>query len=319
MAGELVRCVKVDVDSCCLVVVSHNINGSCFLEEHDWISDPASKSWYTVGLDFQSFLSDKEEGKLAFSEKPLSTRISAQELLKEDPLIRGIMIRRLIKEIAGRLKDIGNIHIAQTEALLDKPVGKRVSLPYGIVAYRDYEDIVLESCVSAGNDPEQSLKTGRTEAGKEQTGIFLEKSKLERYSFDAPLTLEWKCREDAEPVIFSLYIVPRSLCTDFTKNLYTKCFDCDKIKNGVSIRSRRSGDFLLIHSSSGALERKKLKNWFIDNKVPQGMRDELPIVAEDSHVLWIAGKRRDDSCFVEDDTERVLVIEIHNNFDRRTS
>ena len=49
----------------------------------------------------------------------------------------------------GKLKDISQIHIREIAALLDKPVGKRVCLPYGLTVVRRYES--LEFRVASAN------------------------------------------------------------------------------------------------------------------------------------------------------------------------
>ena len=93
-------------------------------------------------------------------------------------------------------------------------------------------------------------------------------------------------------------------------HLHTKLFDCDKIKNGIFIRTRRSGDYLMLKGKNGELVRKSLKTWMIDNKIPADLRNGIPLLTEGSHVLWIIGYRRDDSCLIDEHTKTVLVAEI---------
>jgi tRNA(Ile)-lysidine synthase len=56
-------------------------------------------------------------------------------------------------------------------------------------------------------------------------------------------------------------------------------------------------------------QKKKVKEFFIDAKVPFWERDEIPIIADEKGILWIAGLRRADSAKVRKDTERILKIE----------
>jgi tRNA(Ile)-lysidine synthase len=54
--------------------------------------------------------------------------------------------------------------------------------------------------------------------------------------------------------------------------------------------------------------RKKLKDYFIDQKVPREKRDEVLLLAKGSEVFWIIGYRLSERCKVTEDTEKVLEI-----------
>ena len=86
---------------------------------------------------------------------------------------------------------------------------------------------------------------------------------------------------------------------------YTKWFDYDKIQNVVTLRHRRDGDYLVIDGNG---HRKSLNRLFIDSKVPERKRDLLWLLTEGSHVLYVEGMRRDQSCLVEASTKRILVL-----------
>lgn len=57
----------------------------------------------------------------------------------------------------------------------------------------------------------------------------------------------------------------------------------------VCIRTRRDGDRFYPYGSTGS---KKLKDYFIDNKVPRAERDGKLLVTAGSNVLWIIGERQ---------------------------
>lgn len=57
----------------------------------------------------------------------------------------------------------------------------------------------------------------------------------------------------------------------------------------VCIRTRRDGDRFYPYGSMGS---KKLKDYFIDNKVPRAERDGKLLVTAGSNVLWITGERQ---------------------------
>ena len=52
---------------------------------------------------------------------------------------------------------------------------------------------------------------------------------------------------------------------------YTKWFDCDKIKCGLSVRTRKTGDYLIVGRDGG---RKKLTRCMIDDKISEGDQEK---------------------------------------------
>ena len=94
--------------------------------------------------------------------------------------------------------------------------------------------------------------------------------------------------------------------TEIPKNQYTKWFDYDKIKGTLTVRFRESGDFITI----GDGKTKKLKRFFIDEKVPEEIRDKIPLVADGNHILWIVGYRISDYYKLSDTTRTVLEVRV---------
>ena len=88
---------------------------------------------------------------------------------------------------------------------------------------------------------------------------------------------------------------------------YTKCFDCDKIKDGLVLRTRRSGDYLRVTAKGG---KKKLKDNLIDAKIPKEERDSILLLADGPEIWWVVGYRRGESGRVGEDTKAVLQIQI---------
>ena len=88
---------------------------------------------------------------------------------------------------------------------------------------------------------------------------------------------------------------------------YTKWFDYDKIKSSLEIRHRKPGDFLTIADTGG---RKKLKDYFIDCKIPREEREKLTLLAEGSHILWVVGYRISQYYKVTSQTKTVLKVHV---------
>ena len=95
---------------------------------------------------------------------------------------------------------------------------------------------------------------------------------------------------------------------DFSQNiptdLYTKWFDYDKINYCPNVRFRQDGDYLTIDSMN---RRKLLSDYMTNEKIPMTKRDEVPLLADGSHILWVVGHRISNYYKVTDETKKVLV------------
>ncbi|MDE7114355.1 MAG: hypothetical protein K2O57_09255 [Acetatifactor sp.] len=55
---------------------------------------------------------------------------------------------------------------------------------------------------------------------------------------------------------------------------------------------------------------KKLKDYMVTEKIPQNRRELIPVLAEDSHVLWLVGYRISEYYKVGENTKRVLQVQL---------
>ncbi|MGI6500997.1 MAG: tRNA lysidine(34) synthetase TilS [Anaerostipes sp.] len=82
--------------------------------------------------------------------------------------------------------------------------------------------------------------------------------------------------------------------------------DYDKIENEVQLRYRREGDFFVFDQEG---HRKSLHRFFIDQKVPKDQRNQIPLVADGNHIIWIIGMRVSEYYKITKDTKRQVVFE----------
>lgn len=90
------------------------------------------------------------------------------------------------------------------------------------------------------------------------------------------------------------------------ENRYTKWFDYDKIEGVLSVRTRRPGDYITLKGGF----RKSVKAFMIDEKIPRGERDRIPLLAENDHVLWIVGYRISEYYKVTEETKEILQAQV---------
>ena len=217
-------------------------------------------------------------------------RIAVAEFLKNHIAIRKRLILEALKRLSPTGKDIAAVHVADTLELFEAEGNKSISLPFGIRAVREYTDVILE------RRPEGDV-------GGCPAQLWMLTAPLGEEIFRTPFVYE---KEDWGKIEVKAFYIKKGQEVPIKR--YTKWFDYDKIKECIAIRFRRQGDFLTIAGRQGEIIHKSVKNYMITEKIPRQIRDEIPVVAQGSHVLWLAGWRMSASFQVDASTERILEI-----------
>lgn len=229
-----------------------------------------------VDLRYSLLTNNTENGRIA---------IDVNAFNHEDIIIQKGIIRKVIEKLAGGLKDLEAIHVEQVLSLASKQVGKQINLPYGIVAVRDYDRILLGIGQNIIEETDEiAIKPIVIEKpGKYYLPMlhkFLEISIIHHEKMEA---------------------IPKSSCM--------KWFDYDKIENALVVRNRKEGDYIQINATGG---RKKLKDYFIDQKIPRMERDKQLLVADGNHIMWILGNgdRISEKYKVVASTKNILLMKL---------
>jgi len=89
---------------------------------------------------------------------------------------------------------------------------------------------------------------------------------------------------------------------------FAAMFDYDRLCLPLSMRSRRPGDRMQLFGLNGS---KKVKDIFIDAKVPPERRGAIPLLVDAAgRILWIPGLRRSAHALVTAQTERALLVRV---------
>ena len=233
----------------------------------------------------------KEVAKKALKEQESGILILEEELVALPLILKKELLHLALAKAAGSGKDIGTDHVESLAELLGRQVGRCVSLPYRLRGRRVYEGVLLEN-----------VSTSEEDACAEEFCLLLDETELEEklqqgvVRVEVPdgimsFTLEEYDGESAE----------------ISKNTYTKCFDYDNIKNSFQIRTRRAGDYLIVDEDG---HRKRLKEYFINEKIPSERRDGVLLLTCDDKVLWVIGGRISADTKVNGNTKRILKVQI---------
>lgn len=220
------------------------------------------------------------------------------ELLTEHPVIRSSVVYNALELMCG-YRDLEEKHVNYLLALFDSQSGSKINLPRGVIAQRTYEGVLVKTDKVSGEVPEEIC-----------LNHILQEKTSKKYiewngnSFEAMV-------KSIEKVQNSLDL-PNNFNKKFPKDLYTKYFDYDKILKYVEnegnisfcLRGRLPGDYFVIDKKG---HTKKLKQYFIENKIPEPERTGIPLFALGNNIIWIAG-RRGSSQFLLDESSRMVLV-----------
>lgn len=200
---------------------------------------------------------------------PLSSFIMLPESLKNR------VIRYSLKKTGGSLRRVSLRHI---EAINKMAVGEKpqalVNLPNSVTARKVYDRLVF---------------TAAKDKGPEDFCYFL----------DGPGTFELT----ALGRTISLEELEKVPLSDIEASQWTAYLNADHLSYPLMIRNFRPGDKFIPFGMRG---HRKIKNFFIDLKVPSKDRAQTPILIHRDAPIWVCGLRIDNRFKVTPDTRKVL-------------
>lgn len=104
-----------------------------------------------------------------------------------------------------------------------------------------------------------------------------------------------------------IQIIAELTDTIIKSELYVAVFDNETLALPLLVRTRYQGDRFQPLGFGGS---KKLKDFFIDIKVPRQARDFVPIICDNQGIIWVAGYRQGEIGKVTDKTKKYLVLKI---------
>lgn len=226
---------------------------------------------------FNSIEDQKEQGTII---------LNRESFLKLHPAIAGRILRMAWEKITGAVKGLEAKHVEAVFELARKiGTGKSVNWPGGLRVKADYNRLVITK---------------------------KEVNQARPFSFDIQLpctevTVNEKYRITARVYTKDEYIKTFGYIVKMKENSLVQVFDYNKINKGINIRSRLPGDIFFPYGSPG---KKKLKEFFIDEKISRAERDERPLLADGNTVMWVIGVRTAENYKITENTKEILYVKI---------
>jgi tRNA(Ile)-lysidine synthase len=210
------------------------------------------------------------------SQKSVSLKIDF--INKLSPAIRRRLFKTILENLSPAKNGISFAHVKSLDNLVqNSESGKRIDLPFGMEARREYENLILDR-----------KKTSLKQVNYEYVMNVPGKLYVKERSFNLIAELTTK-----ENVDFS------------SKNkIY---MDLDKIHQPLIIRNRRDGDWF---QPLGITGRQKIKKYLIDHKIPCCERDEIMLMVDRLSVICVENMHMNERVKITSETKNVLKLYI---------
>ena len=205
-------------------------------------------------------------------------RLDFEELKQVHPSLAKRLIRLAIKTVVGNLEGIENVHIEDVLMLIKNPKNQlKLNLPKGLMVYKTADGLIFT----------------------------MEEISFENKSFNYILKSDGYIDIDEIGMHIEAKVMTKERCMMLPTGQYTKAFDIDKVKGELIVRSKLDGDRMKPMGLGGT---KKLKDIFIDMKIPREKRNLLAVLSDDNGILWVVGHKISEDYKIDENTKKVLRI-----------
>ncbi|MGB6874380.1 MAG: tRNA lysidine(34) synthetase TilS [Dehalococcoidia bacterium] len=257
------------------------------------------------------------------------------------------LLRAAVTKLAGDTRDIEASHIEAARSLLNKPVGKRISLPHGFICQGGYDELVVASTAKQSHLPPCPFPPLPGEFPLEVPGKTVFPGWKVIASIVGERVDEGHC-EHLKGVWQSLEIAsspsaPRNDRGECHSEPFATCHSDPERSEGEESNLAQgklreesrpaqgklceaiSADFDLHKTGTELFVRqrrpgdrfqplgmnipKKLPEFMVDAKIPRSWRGHIPIVCSPQQIIWVAGWRIDDRVKVTEASKEILRLE----------
>ena len=205
-------------------------------------------------------------------------RCDIRQFSEEPAPLRRRVFRIILERLTGTLDNFSSRHLAALDQLLysSRP-NATLNLPQGVIASKEYDTLLLQR--SANVAP-----------------ITMDELILEGQG-EYPLP-------NGSTLIISIESTPPQI-SKIPPDI--NCFDLSKAPFPWRIRTFRNGDRIIPFGMNGS---KKIKDLFIDHKIPLRQRRTIPILFSGHMLLWVCGLQRSDYARVGCETSMTAVARL---------
>lgn len=202
-------------------------------------------------------------------------------------------------------KQMETIHVAVKRELFRMAIEKKQGCLTGISFY--HVETLLQF-LSTGRVGSMIQLPRQLSAYKSYKGLYLDKNVVvqepKTVYHGQPLTVPGVT---SVPELGVAIVTELTEISDLTPQPNAAVFDWELLTEPLVVRRRLPGDRFQPFGFYGS---KKLKDFFIDEKVPREKRETTPIVCDGHNIIWVGGYRQAEFAKVSGDTKKKLIIKL---------
>ncbi|HPY96197.1 MAG TPA: tRNA lysidine(34) synthetase TilS [Candidatus Cloacimonadota bacterium] len=225
--------------------------------------------------------SNKLYKRSALLESETEIYLDLDKFLPINPILQFYVLKIAWEKLIQSSKDFYYYHFKEVQNLLNLDGGKELSLPANIILQKDYYSIRLYNKLTFSDKNEYDSR----EISSLRTVFVFNDKRIQMQ----------KVKTISEH--------------DLKKENNCVVMDFDKVQFPLTLRYRQAGDRFIPFGMTGF---KKLKDFFIDEKVEKFQRDKVVIFCDAEKIIWVAEHRIDQRVAVDSETKWHLVLTIDN-------
>lgn len=188
----------------------------------------------------------------------------------------GRIVRKAIEMLKGNTNNLEMKHIDYVnDFIFTKNTGKTINLSEGIIAEISYNNLIIRKNIEITENFKYNICIG--------TPLYI--------------------KEISKTILLRILDISEY----DLKDKKTVSLDYDLIEGMIFIRNRINGDSIIPCGMTG---NKKIKDIFIDLKIPKEERNRKIIIVDDNNILWVEGYRIHNNYKVSHATKKILNITI---------
>jgi tRNA(Ile)-lysidine synthase len=205
----------------------------------------------------------------------------------QHPALQKRLIRKAILSVKGDLRSISVRHVLNLMNIMKREDGaKKMHLPGHLTAFCEHGELLIckgNHCDYVGDES------------------FFDDLMFKYINIPGSTDIGFL------GLCFSIKLVSKN-AIDFRFTNSNKAYlDYDKTGTDLKVRVFRPGDRFVPLGMKGT---KKLKSFFIDEKIPQSQRKSIPLLtSKNDDIIWVYEKRIGERYRVTDKTSNILLIE----------
>jgi tRNA(Ile)-lysidine synthase len=241
-------------------------------EEASFLEGITQEAFEASQLNFEDSPFKDLDGRTQGPAPEKSAGIRLDDFSRMHPALRKRLIRKLAQTVSGVLSDFSQSHVEAVESLTSSHEGTKRFYAGSLEVLRVYDTLWMRR--AEAQRAVSLTQEGDLDAAVDESDLW----KIQIREVDRDTWLEIKNDPSGVAV------------------------DMDKLDGVLTVRYRRAGDRFKPFGMQGY---KTMKRFMVDEKIPETLRNKIPLVCDEKKIIWVYGYRMSEEARIEAGTNRI--------------